>query len=264
MPLLSGPALAVYVTVRFELWQWALIVLGGLGVGLSKCGLTGLGVLTVALFQNAMPAKTATGFMLPLLIAGDVCAVTLFRRHAQWGQLWRLFPWTVVGVAGGYFAMAAMSDYQARVLITSILAAFLLYHWTKRRPGGKVVDATALPGRFFAPTSGSLAGFTTTVANAAGPIMALYLLAMRLPKMAFVGTGAYFFLLLNVFKVPFLADLDLVTRESLTLNAALAPTVLLGGGVGYWMMRRINQAWFERLVFWLTVASVGRMAYLLF
>ena len=95
---------------------------------------------------------------------------------------------------------------------------------------------------------GVIAGFITLVANAAGPLMAIYLVAMRLPKMQFVGTAAVFFMVLNLFKVPFMVKLGLITAQSFEFNLMLAPAVLLGAFAGRWLLMRINQQLFENLV----------------
>jgi uncharacterized protein len=104
-----------------------------------------------------------------------------------------------------------------------------------------------------------LAGFTTIVSNAAGPLMVIYLLAMRLPKMEYMGTGAVFFLILNIFKVPFMVWLGLVTPASLLLNAELAPAVVAGALLGRWLLGRINQRAFENIALALTLAAGVRM-----
>jgi uncharacterized membrane protein YfcA len=93
------------------------------------------------------------------------------------------------------------------------------------------------------------------VANAAGPFTTFYLLAMRLEKLEFVGTTAWFFLAVNLFKVPFAAALDLITWPSLQVNLLLAPAVVIGAFLGRWMLHRINQTLFEQLV--LVLAFLG-------
>jgi uncharacterized protein len=298
--------------MHLEPWQWVLAVAAALLVGVSKTGLAGIGVLFVAIFANILPTKLASGFVLPLLIFGDVVAVASYRLHAQWRFIGRLFPWAAAGVVLGYFAMGRVDDRQARLLIGGIICAMVSMHlWRRWRGAGKTVDggrrtvdggtqgAAPSPlahargyedggqtaedggrkaegrerktaseplahargckegeagvveeethGVWFAPTMGVLAGFTTLVANAAGPLMALYLLAMRLPKMEFVGTGAVFFLLLNLFKVPFMVNLGLITSDSFGVNLALAPAVWLGAWAGRKLLRRLNQKLFENL-----------------
>lgn len=227
--------------MTFDLAQWLLAIVAAMLVGVAKTGIGGLGLLAVVLFAQIMPAKQATGLILPLLCAGDVFAVLLYRQHARWSYLWRLFPWTAAGVLIGYFALGRISEQQARLLIGGIVLTLVGLHLIRRRTAGHETEH----GAWFPPTIGVLAGFTTLVANAAGPLMAIYLLAMRLPKMDFVGTGAVFFLLLNFFKVPFMIDLGLINRASFTVNVLLIPAVVLGGWLGRKLLLRINQRVFE-------------------
>lgn len=239
--------------MNLEPWQLALAIVGALLVGVSKTGIAGIGILFVVMFANVIPAKQSSGFVLPLLIFGDVVAVWSYRAHAKWAHVWRLMPWTAAGVVLGYVAMGRIDDRQARVLIgTIILVMVSMQLWRRMRakPG-----ETGDHGAWFAPTIGVLAGFTTLVANAAGPLMAIYLLAMRLPKMEYVGTAAVFFLLLNLFKVPFMVDLGLITADSFGLNLALAPVVFLGAMAGRKLLPKINQKLFENLALGLSAVA---------
>lgn len=236
-----------------EPWQLALAFAGALLVGISKTGIAGLGMLFVVIFANVIPAKQASGFVLPLLIFGDVVAVWAYRAHAKWAHVFRLMPWTAAGVVIGFFAMGHIDDREARLLIgTIILVMVSVQLWRRSRlKEGQIEEA----GAWFAPTVGVLVGFTTLVANAAGPLMAIYLLAMRLPKMEYVGTGAVFFLLLNCFKVPFMVGLGLITTDSFGFNLLLAPAVFLGAMLGRKLLPKINQKLFENLVLGLSAAA---------
>jgi uncharacterized membrane protein YfcA len=269
--------------MHLEPWQWALVVLGAFIAGVAKAGITGLGILCVAIFANILPAKQATGLVLPLLIVGDLFAVASYRRHTVWSPLWRLFPWTALGVLLGTLALGRLDDAAVRRLVGGIIVAmFALHVWRKLSSSAKASavalramadrsedrQARATPdewaGRappWFAVTAGVLAGFTTQVANAAGPVMILYLLAMRLPKMEFLGTGAVFFLCLNLFKVPFMAGLGMITTASFLTNLLLAPAVVAGALAGRWVVRRINQQWFEIIALGLTFAAGIRLLF---
>jgi uncharacterized membrane protein YfcA len=242
--------------LNFHAWEWFLAALGALLVGVAKTGITGLSLLFVSIFASIMPARRSTGVVLPLLIVGDVIAVLSYRRHAQWGHVWRLFPWAAAGVVAGAFAMGRMDERQTRVAIGAIVVGLSILHLVRRaRPGVPEAESSA----WFAPVIGVLAGFTTIVSNAAGPLMVIYLLAMRLPKMEYMGTGAVFFLILNIFKVPFMVWLGLVTPASLLLNAELAPAVVAGALLGRWLLGRINQRAFENIALALTLAAGVRM-----
>jgi uncharacterized membrane protein YfcA len=244
---------------HFETWQWVLAIVGAFLVGVSKTGIAGIGMLFVVLFARIMPAKQATGIVLPLLCFGDIVAVSSYRQHASWPHLWRLFPWTAGGVVIGYFVMGRIDNADAQLLIGFIVVGLVIVHLYRRVRSG---DREVQHGPIFAPVIGILAGFTTLVANAAGSLMAVYLLAMRLPKMEYVGTAAVFFLLINLFKVPFMVHLGLITPASFAFNLKLAPFVLVGALIGKTVLTRINQRWFENLA--LGLATLAGVKLLLF
>ncbi|MBL4576325.1 MAG: sulfite exporter TauE/SafE family protein [Opitutaceae bacterium] len=243
----------------FEIWQWALFVLATVIIGMSKTGIPGLGILAVAVFANLLPAKEATGLVLPLLIFADVFAVLFYRRHAEWKYFLRLFPWAILGVFAGYFALKTIDDVQAKIMIGTILLIMLVVHFVRKSKEAKLEKKMVESGAWFAPFVGIAGGFATTVANAAGPIMILYLLAVRLPKMAFMGTAAVYFLILNTFKVPFLLNLDLITTESLMMDLYLLPAILVGAYTGKKIIHLVDQVLFERLALLLTLLAALKL-----
>ena len=236
--------------------QWICAVLGAFMVGVSKAGITGLSILSVALFTHVFPSsKQASGLVLPLLIFGDFVAVFSYRKHTQWHYLWRLFPWTAAGVVLGYFTLGRISDHTARILIGWIIIALALLSFWRKYVSAPAEEKTPTFHWSVGAAIGMTAGFITLVANAAGPLMAIYLVAMRLPKMEYVGTAAVFFMLLNLFKVPFMVDLGLITTQSFSFNLALAPAVLVGAFAGRWLLKHVNQNLFELLV--LLLSAIG-------
>ncbi|HEX3602508.1 MAG TPA: sulfite exporter TauE/SafE family protein [Steroidobacteraceae bacterium] len=235
---------------------WVLAAFGAFMVGVSKAGITGLSILSIALFNHVFPSsKQASGLVLPLLIFGDFVAVFVYRKHTQWRYLWRLFPWTAAGVVLGYLILGRISDHTARIMIGWIIVSLAaLSFWRRYASAPKDGDAAIFHWSVGAGI-GVTAGFITLVANAAGPLLAIYLVAMRLPKMEYVGTAAVFFMLLNLFKVPFMVDLKLITVQSFSFNLALAPAVLIGALAGRWLLKRVNQNLFEQLV--LLLSAIG-------
>jgi uncharacterized membrane protein YfcA len=242
--------------LNFHAWEWFLAVLGALLVGVAKTGITGLSLLFVAIFAAIMPARQSTGVVLPLLILGDVVAFLSYRKHAVWPHVWRLLPWAAAGVVAGSIALGHMNDRQARLSIGFIVVGLSTLHLARRARSDPLKAEYAA---WFAPVMGMLAGFTTIVSNAAGPLMVIYLLAMRLPKMEYMGTGAAFFLMLNLFKFPFMMGLGLINQGSLTLNLALAPAVIAGTLLGRWLLGRIDQRLFENIALALTLLAGVRM-----
>ncbi len=239
--------------------QWLALGIGALIIGLSKTGLPGAGILAIPLLAHAFPARASTGIVLPMLIAADLVAVVYYRRKAVWSHLIRLVPWAAAGVVAGFAALGRLNDEGLMPLIGAIVLGMLgLNLWRRRR---SEPDSTVPNSRMFAAAIGLLAGISTMLANAAGPIMVVYLAAMRLPKTAFVGTGAWYFFLLNWFKVPFSAHLGLITRESLTLNALMLPLIALGAAAGIFLLRRIPQKGFLAVVEILAAAAALRLVF---
>ena len=237
-------------------WQWAFLATAAFFVGLSKTGIAGLGILPVALFANALTARESTGALLPLLLAGDVFGVAFFRKHADWSHLWKLFPWVILGVIAGFLALDHVRSVDG--MIGGILLLMVALHLWRQRQSDRVADL--MPHTWwFAALTGVLAGFTTMVANAAGPVMLLYLLAVGLPKLTFIGTGAWFFMLVNAFKVPFSLKLGLITTNSLLVDAILLIPMIPGALLGPFILRHINQKAFEVMVLLLTVIAALRL-----
>jgi uncharacterized protein len=241
---------------------WVFAALGALMIGVSKAGIPGLSILSIALFNHVFASsKQASGLILPLLIFGDFVAVFSYRKHTQWRYLWRLFPWTAAGVVLGYFTLGRISDQTARTLVGWIIVALVALSFWRRYFSAPNEQKPVSFHWTVGAGIGVIAGFITLIANAAGPLMAIYLVAMQLPKMEYVGTAAVFFMLLNLFKVPFMVDLGLITTQSFGLNLALAPAVLLGALAGRWLLKHINQKLFELLV--LLLSAIGGILLLL-
>jgi uncharacterized membrane protein YfcA len=218
--------------------------------------------LAVVLFAAVLPARTSTAAMLLLFIVGDVFALIAYRRHAHWPTLLRLAPAVIAGLLVGFAFLALAGDGLVRravgVILLLMIAITLWRRWREDRR-----EAVAAPGSgiLLSSTYGALGGFTTMVANAGGPVMSMYFLATRTQVQVFLGTSAWFFAIVNLVKVPFLAGLGLFTPSVLLMDLTLAPLVVVGALVGLRIARRIPQALFDRLVIALTV--VGSV-YLLF
>jgi uncharacterized membrane protein YfcA len=237
---------------------WPLCLSAGLCVGLSKSGLPGVSMVTVALMAQAFPPMESTGVLLPLLIFGDLCAVHAFQAHTLWSQIARMLPPTLTGVLVGFWFMQNLSESTFRpILGWMLLATVLLQALRSAFPQ----LATSVPhSRGFAWTMGLWAGISTMIANAAGPVMALYFLALGLPKENLVGTSAWFFLIINVLKLPFSWALGLIQAPSLQLDLLLCPAVIAGTWLGRKLLIRLPQRAFEILLLIFATAAALKMA----
>jgi uncharacterized membrane protein YfcA len=200
--------------------------------------------------------KAGAGLLLPMLCAADCFAVAWYRRHARWDMIVRLIPFVAVGIAGGYLVLG-LSDATLTPLIGGLVLAMITLHVVRKRvPEERAdpdqrIDLTWPASLVF----GTIAGFATTVANAAGPVMNLYLLSMGLPKDQFMGTGAWYFFLINLAKVPIYASRGMITPTSLAIDAWLLPAIVAGALTGRWLYARLPQKLFERVV--LAIAAVA-------
>ncbi|MFD5653947.1 sulfite exporter TauE/SafE family protein [Streptomyces sp. NPDC127039] len=239
-------------------WEFAALAFAALLVGFSKTAVSGANTVSLAIFAAVLPARASTGILLPVLIAGDILAVLTYRRHAHWPTLWRLFPAVGVGVVVGTLFLVWADDAVVRTSIGVILlfmAGVTLWRRRQADTAEQPDEVTSRTGRVKARSYGVLGGFTTMVANAGGPVMSMYLLSAGFRKLGFLGTSAFFFLIVNVSKLPFSAGLGLIDGHSLLLDAALVVFVVPGAFLGKWAVNRINQRLFERLVIAATIVG---------
>ncbi|MGP4089621.1 sulfite exporter TauE/SafE family protein [Streptomyces sp. KR55] len=240
-------------------WEFAALAFAALLVGFSKTAVSGANTVSLAVFAAVLPARASTGVLLPVLIAGDVLAVLTYRRHAHWPTLWRLFPAVAAGVVVGTLFLVWADDEIVRTSIGAILLMMAGVTVWRRRTARAAEEepgsVTSRAGRIKARSYGVLGGFTTMVANAGGPVMSMYLLSAGFRKLGFLGTSAFFFLIVNVSKVPFSAGLGLIDGRSLLLDSALVVFVVPGALIGRWAVNRINQRLFEQLVIAATVVG---------
>ncbi len=239
--------------MELELSGWIVVALCAVMVGVTKTGIPGLGILVVPLMAITIPARQSVGVLLGILILADLFAIVYHRRNARWGHVLRLLPAAFAGIVAGYFGLKVVNDQQLKPIIGGIVLVMLgVNYWWTRAKG----QDTPVPTQWwFAAGLGFLAGVTTMMANAAGPIMIIYLLAMRLPKVEFVGTGAWFFFVINWLKVPFSANLELMTAESVKLDLIMLPFIAAGAAVGILVLKRIPQKTFIAVVQILAAAA---------
>lgn len=242
---------------ELTVFEWCLLAIAATGIGVSKSGLSGLSMVHVLVFAHIFQARDSTGVVLPMLIFGDVCAIRTYGQHANWKQVWRMMPPAIVGVILGWLWMHRLDESAYKPLIGGIILGLTILQLARLwRPGWQ---ANVPHSVWFAWAMGLTVGMTTMLANAAGPVFGLYLLSLSVPKMEFVGTSAWFFLMLNVFKVPFSWSLGLIDLESLRLNALLCPLIVVGMLIGKAIVKRLPQKAFDILILVFTAAASLRL-----
>lgn len=225
---------------------------------MSKTGISGVGLMVVPLLANAFGGRPSVGLLLPILIFADIFAVSWYNRHAQWKHILRLIPWALAGILVASVVGKSLSDATFnRLLALLVIAGIGILIWQDLKSKGVKIPKS----RGFAAGLGLLGGFATMIGNAAGPVMALYLLSMRLPKNIYIGTGAWFFLIVNVSKVPLhIWSWRTITAETVLLDVFMIPAIAAGAFLGIWLVRLIPERFYRLLIIGTTLLS----AFLLF
>nr|VFJ63291.1 MAG: hypothetical protein BECKFW1821A_GA0114235_11456 [Candidatus Kentron sp. FW]VFJ68946.1 MAG: hypothetical protein BECKFW1821B_GA0114236_11566 [Candidatus Kentron sp. FW] len=237
--------------MEWSLWEISLAVAAGLLVGFSKTGLPAAGLLLVPIMALLFPARLSVGVLLPMLILGDTLAIGYYRHYADHRELMRLAPGALVGMLAGAFFLSQADNAAMEKTIGALVLLALAFEGLRA-----VFSKISTDHRLFPWIFGAFAGATSTMGNAAGPIISLYLLSRSLSKEAFLGTVAWFFLVVNCLKVPLFVYSGIITLGGLIFGAALIPMILLGGWLGVTVLSRISQTFFNRLILILS-AVVG-------
>lgn len=236
--------------------RWLLAGLAAVLIGFSKTGLPGAGILAVPIMAWVFGARLSVGATLPLLLVGDIFAVLAYRAHADWTQLRRLAPWVLAGLLVGTLGLWALGRMHLKAdplgpIIGVIILALLALTLLQRRGLLNWQPHSGLSTGLI----GVLAGFTTMISNAAGPVMGIFMTALGLNKQQLMGTTAWNFFLFNISKIPLLLWLTwdnraepLVTSASLSANLILAPLVVIGALVGRAVLPRLRQETFTTLL----------------
>ncbi len=241
------------------LTAWLWLGLAGVLVGVAKTAISGVTSIAVVIFAAVLPARESTGAILPLLLCGDVIAVSWYRRHADWRTLWHLLPGVLPGLVLGAWFLSVADDVVMRRTIAVILLAMctLQLRQLASRPELTAAAPTRDPHGLTTVGTGAVAGFATMTANAAGPVTTIYLIRAGLPMLRMIGTGAWFYLVVNLAKVPFSAGLGLITPTSLVRDALLVPALLVGAGLGILLVGRLRQRQFEVVALGFSAATAA-------
>jgi uncharacterized protein len=247
--------LAGHTLLPADGWILLLALFGAMCIGLSKAGLAGTATLNVVLMAKIFGAKASVGLVLPLLIVADFLGFLLNRKAGSWRQILPMVPPAIAGVVLGWWLLDRIDNNVARVTIGWIILALLGFNLVLRRKRAELLELTR--HRTFSWGMGFLSGTVTMLANAAGPVMTVFLLSQRLEKKEHLGVFCRFFLFINLFKLPFSRSAGIITAPSLATNLVLLPGVVLGILLGWQILKRIQQDAFEGTLAWLTAFAAA-------
>ena len=234
--------------------QVVSLIISAILIGINKTAVPGAGLLPVVLLTGAFDPRLGAGLQLGMLAAADVMAVIWYRRHADWKLLLKLLPWAVAGLVIGSVIMRLIPEgngWGLRILIGSIILALIVFSWLREKISAEAVPSGTAAGAFF----GILLGVTTQLANAAGPVAAVYFLAMKLPKEKYMGTNAWFFLIINWIKLPIFISEGRISPESIKMDLCMLPFLVAGAAVGILLLKRMNQHLFEQIIRYLALLA---------
>lgn len=218
-------------------------------LGIAKSGIKGLAILIVTGLALVYGAKESTGILMPLLICGDILAVIYYKRHVKWIYLIKLLPWMVAGVLVGVVLGKDLPEdlFKSGMAVIILISVAMMYYW-ERKKDRKVPNHLS-----FAALMGMMAGFTTMVGNLAGVFSNIYFLAIKLPKNEFIGTAAWLFFIINLFKVPFhIWSWGTINLASFQISLSLIPAVILGFLFGVSIVKKIKNDRYRQLILLLT------------
>jgi uncharacterized membrane protein YfcA len=241
------------IPYNLSAFQWMLMILCGMIIGMSKTGISGAGLIAVPVLASIFGGRTSVGIVLPMLVIADIFAVKFYNRHAEWKYILKLLPWTIAGIIIALFVGKSIDDKQFRQLIAIvvIMAVGLLMFKEFRQKSIEVPSSL-----WFSAILGLGGGFATMIGNASGPIMAYFLLSMRLPKNIYIGTGAWFFLLVNLFKIPLhIFVWKTISPQSLSLDLLMLIPIIAGAFLGYYLVKLIPEKAYRIFIICATLAS---------
>lgn len=240
----------MHLLFSYSIGNWLLILIAAFIIGLSKAGLKGIDMMNVTIMAIVFGGKASTGVVLPLLCVADIMAVIFYNRHAQWPHFWKLIPWMILGILIGVFLGKDLNEAIFRklmafiIILTVVIMIALEFRKTTDVPSNKL----------FVSGMGITAGFTTMLGNLAGAFSNIYFLAMRMPKNDFIGTAAWVFLVINLFKLPFqVLYWQNITPVTLQTDLLLLPALFAGFWAGLKIVAKIKDDSYRKVVIVLTL-----------
>jgi uncharacterized protein len=237
---------------EFSTAHLAIFFLVATFIGMSKTGVHGAGMIAVPLLAIVFGGQLSSGVMLPLLCLADVLGVWYYHRHASWYHLKKLFPWAIVGTLVGTVVGKYIDDEMFKMIMAIIIiGSVVIMLWLERARKEDVPDYP-----WFAALTGTAGGFTSMIGNLAGSVMAVYFLSMRLPKNAFIGTSAWFFMVINWFKIPFhVWGWRTINWNTFLLDLTALPFIAIGAYLGILIVKNLNEKAYRWFIIAMTLVA---------
>lgn len=237
--------------------EWLWVMISPILIGMAKVGLTAVAMPAVPILAGIFGGRLSTGILLPMLCIADIFAVKYYHRHAEWRYILRLLPWAVLGIALGIVVGGAVNDAQFRHILAAVILVGLVIMIIREFQSG----TSRISERWWLSALIGLAtGFISMLTNAAGTLLAIYLFSKKLPKNSYIGTLAWFFMLVNLIKIPAHVFIwKTITLDTLLLDIALAPLILMGALLGIVVVKRIPEKPYRFLIIIMTALAALKL-----
>jgi uncharacterized membrane protein YfcA len=247
----------IFTIFNLAINQWIWIIVAAFCIGFSKTGISSFVMPAIPIIASIFGGKGSTGMILPMLLVGDVFALYYYNRHAEWSNIKKLLPWTLVGLILGVVVGNYVSDKQFKAFIAiSVLICLIILIYTEKKGENLKIPKNA----FLYALTGILCGFTSMIGNAAGPIFSVYLLAKGFKKNDFMGTTAWFFFIVNLTKVPLqIIFWHNIPVQTVLLTITIIPAIAIGAILGVVIIKKLNEKLFHMLIIAVTAIAAIRL-----
>ena len=249
--------MSIFHTFDLSTVQWSWVIIAAFLIGFSKTGISGFLMPVIPIIASVFGGKESTGVILPLLLIGDVFALYYYNRHANWENIKKLLPWTLIGLVMGVVVGNYINDKQFKAVISvSVLLCLVALIYTEKKGENLKVPQN----KWFYALAGIATGFTSMIGNAAGPIFSVYLLTMNFKKNDFMGTTAWFLFLINLTKVPLqILFWHNISSKTIILSIGMIPAIAIGALLGMLIIKKINEKYFRYIIIGVTAIAAVRL-----
>lgn len=233
--------------------QWLILLFSAVNVGFAKTGLQGATMPAIIFIASAFGGQLSSAIMLVMLIIGDMFAIKEYGRNIKVKRILNLMPATIVGVILGTIIGSRINDGQFKMLMAILviisLIVLILQEFGKNSfeiPENKMVSSIA----------GALSGLSSMIGNVAGPIFNVYILSKNLKKEAMISSIAWFFVFLNLIKLPFhIFVWHTFSLKIIVLGVMMLPIIYIGSKLGVTLIQKINEDTYRILM--IVVTAIG-------
>ncbi len=239
--------------INFSLLMWIILFISAMSIGMSKTSIAGLTLFAIVILANIFGGKNSAGIILPIMTIADIYAVLYYRKHAEWKYIIPILSWALLGILAGLLIGNYISDKIFKIIIGVIVLVCIIILILQDFKKKELLIGDSW---IFTAIIGLAGGFATMIGNASGPIIAIYLLSKKMKKKAFIGTMAWFFMIVNVIKIPLHIFIwKTITVKSFVTDLLMIPAITLGAILGILIIKKIPENIYRIIIISMTIVS---------